>query len=557
MALEIFGSLTSLICNLSGSAIDHTLLRITILLLLLWTAWRLWRFNISPFLHPNEPKELPYWIPFIGHGFAFFKSTDALLAKASAYFRTREPFSLTVFGNTLYIVTDAKNTTEVYKNDETLSFETFVQDLFRSNGYSEAGLRKTYTSLPKDKPGFPNPHGVSFGAFVQQMHQHQLYPGGHLQILEDNFRNWLNANLSITPLQKLCSHFATSSAGDSVVVPLDQCCSEISLRAGEFAYFGNTLSRINPDLTSDFLVFDDLGWQVLYQYPPILSRKMAAARKRIQSTFRRYLEVPQSERTAGGAVWLINAYEDEAKAIGISDDDLAILLFNIYWVISTNTRKIAFWLLSNALHAPPLLERIRDETAPAFNSADLVDLDYLWQHCPQLDSIWHETLRLCSNAASVRRVDHDTVVGGKLLRAGHRIMIPYRLLHFDQAVYGFDSRKFRPDRWLATPSTTMTTKQQSKQGDSKTLALKCGPSWRPFGGGKTLCTGRHAAKRATLMLVAVLLRRFDVQMLGDPTAAAPEADLGRPVLGISSVKEGQDFEVKLRAYGEASSRGSS
>lgn len=25
--------------------------------------WRLWRFTISPMLHPNDAKELPYWIP--------------------------------------------------------------------------------------------------------------------------------------------------------------------------------------------------------------------------------------------------------------------------------------------------------------------------------------------------------------------------------------------------------------------------------------------------------------------------------------------------------------
>jgi hypothetical protein len=29
----------------------------------IWIAWRLWRFTILPVLKPNEPKELPYWIP--------------------------------------------------------------------------------------------------------------------------------------------------------------------------------------------------------------------------------------------------------------------------------------------------------------------------------------------------------------------------------------------------------------------------------------------------------------------------------------------------------------
>lgn len=29
----------------------------------LWMLWRLWRFIITPALHPDDPKELPYWVP--------------------------------------------------------------------------------------------------------------------------------------------------------------------------------------------------------------------------------------------------------------------------------------------------------------------------------------------------------------------------------------------------------------------------------------------------------------------------------------------------------------
>ncbi|RYP91922.1 hypothetical protein DL770_001982 [Monosporascus sp. CRB-9-2] len=512
--------------DLFTTAKNYVLLRGMALLFMALLAWRLWRFTISPYIYPGNPKELPYWIP--GHGFAFFQSADSLITKATNYFGTKEPFSLTVFGNTLYIVTEPHNTTEVYKNDDTLSFEMFVQDLFKSNGYSEQGLKVTYTKLPRNKPGFPNPQGVSFGSFVQQMHMHQLYPGKNLQLLEDNFRKWFDQSLSLPEVQRTCFQFATIGTDGSVQMPLGRWCSEISIRAGEAAYFGEVLSQINPNLASDFLAFDDLGWQVLYQYPSFLSGKMSAARTQVQNTFKQYLEVPQSQRTAGGAIWLINAMEDEAKALGVCASDIAVLWFNIYWVISTNTRKVAFWLLTNLLHAPSLVEVVRAETAPAFEGDELANLSHLWTNCPQLDNIWHETLRLCSNAASVRRVDRDTVIGGKLMREGNRIMIPYRQLHFDPYVYGADSHRFRPDRFGEA---------------NKGAALTRGPSWRPFGGGKTLCTGRYAAKRATLIFVTTLLRRFDIEMIGNPPF--PETDLGRPVLGISSFKDGHDFTIRL------------
>lgn len=25
--------------------------------------WRVWRFKVQPIMHPDEPKEVPYWIP--------------------------------------------------------------------------------------------------------------------------------------------------------------------------------------------------------------------------------------------------------------------------------------------------------------------------------------------------------------------------------------------------------------------------------------------------------------------------------------------------------------
>jgi hypothetical protein len=43
-------------------------------------AWRFWRFTAVPILYPNEPKVLPYWIPFVGHTWAFMWHAENLLA---------------------------------------------------------------------------------------------------------------------------------------------------------------------------------------------------------------------------------------------------------------------------------------------------------------------------------------------------------------------------------------------------------------------------------------------------------------------------------------------
>jgi hypothetical protein len=43
--------------------IGNTAVRAVFTALSVLLSWRLWRFTIRPRLHPDEPKELPYWIP--------------------------------------------------------------------------------------------------------------------------------------------------------------------------------------------------------------------------------------------------------------------------------------------------------------------------------------------------------------------------------------------------------------------------------------------------------------------------------------------------------------
>lgn len=191
-------------------------------------------------------------------------------------------------------------------------------------------------------------------------------------------------------------------------------------------------------------------------------------------------------------------------------------------------------MLTYLMRNPAYLTAFREETAPAFQGDQLVDLAHIQDtaKCPQVDAIWHETLRLAGWAASVRLVTQDVVIGNKLMRKGNRVMVPHRLLHFDESVFGADIRTFRPQRWLDT------------EGDRKVPnKLPQSPSWRPFGGGKTKCSGRFLAKHFVTAFVATLLRRFDIDMVGNPPM--PQPDVGRPVLGIISVKKGDDYLVNI------------
>ena len=101
---------------------------------------------------------------------------------------------------------------------------------------------------------------------------------------------------------------------------------------------------------------------------------------------------------------------------------------------------------------PEYLAAFRAETVPAFRGDELVDLNHIQDptRYPQVDAIWHETLRVVGWAASVRLVTRDVMIGGKRIRQGNRVMVPHRLLHYDEGMFGDQVDSWRPQRWLDT-----------------------------------------------------------------------------------------------------------
>lgn len=240
---------------------------------------------------------------------------------------TNDPFALTAFGKTFYVVTQCEHSAEVYRNTKTLSFEEFVQGLMRVNGNNEEVITAVYSALPTDKTGFPNHHGESLGVLAQRMHAHQLHPGNNLIALQKQVQAWINQHLSLSGLTLHGSPVVDDS--ENIEVPLYRWCSDMFIRLGQDVYFGKTLADINPELPSAFLAFDELIWKMLYQYPSFMCADMTTPRTQVIASLGKYFQVPQSRRS-GNTAWLINAMEDEMRAIGVHGDELAVVMFHLY-----------------------------------------------------------------------------------------------------------------------------------------------------------------------------------------------------------------------------------
>ena len=195
-------------------------------------------------------------------------------------------------------------------------------------------------------------------------------------------------------------------------------------------------------------------------------------------------------------------------------------------------------MLAYILFDPHLHAALRAETAAAYRADGSLDVPLLTTACPLLESAYFEILRIVNTALSARKIVAPTPLGtnnGKVLAAGHTILIPFRQLHQNPRVFGADPGRFVPDRFLVEPE------------------LKRSASYKPFGGGVNYCPGRFLAKQEMLVFVALVLNRFEVGVAtegpgGEKLAREqgfPELDMATPALGVNGPVKGQDVFVSL------------
>src|SRR5271170_3232598 len=118
--------------------------------------------------------------------------------------------------------------------------------------------------------------------------------------------------------------------------------------------------------------------------------------------------------------------------------------------------------------------------------------------------------------------------------------MPQRPQHQDPKTYGERIDEFVPDRFLQDFIKTDSSNMNAADG---TFVGKKAPSFksvRPFGGGITLCPGRHFAGNESVAFIATALRRFDIQLVEGQKEARPLTSY--PVNGTYP----PDYDVSVR-----------
>lgn len=181
------------------------------------------------------------------------------------------------------------------------------------------------------------------------------------------------------------------------------------------------------------------------------------------------------------------------------DDDIPRFLMGTVFTTVANSAPSAFWVIYRIFSDPVILQNCRREvektvTHSQENTTSTINLSLVLNACPTLLSTYNEVFRYHGMANLVRIVAEDQVLGGYQLKKGGIVMISARAQQSNAEVWGQDVDAFNHKRFV------------------KQAGHKCNPTaFRGFGGGTTLCPGRHFATSEILLLTTLLILRFDIE----------------------------------------------
>ncbi|KAI1206943.1 cytochrome P450 [Annulohypoxylon truncatum] len=447
---------------------------------------------------PREPPLAPQSIPIIGHMIGLSRSKFNYYVDLSE--QTGSPiFTMSLPGQKMYVVTDPELVQTVQKQHKILAFPP-IEAKFASQ-VCGASL-EAQAILNKNVNGDEGNFGLSMESYDAM--RAGLKPGSQLDDMN---------RLMIQEIAKSLDSLQPRK-GESRRIGMYSWLRDAITTATTRSVYG----PMNP---YDDKSIADAFWN---------SKAPIAARAKVAKAFEAYYKAGGVKKASALAQ---NRYQAEINN-NVPLEDIARYEVGGSIAVLVNTAPAAFWTLLLLHSHPGVLDDIRKEidacietTTENSTTIKAIDITTLKESCSLLLSSYQEVLRYCSMGTSVREVMEDTYLGPWLLKKGAMLQMPSRIIHQDANIWGANVKDFNPRRFLPE-------EKQNRPRDT---------CFRAFGGGKTLCPGRHFATNEILAVVAVFIARLDMKPV--------EGDWKLPTTANTNVaavvmEPDDDIEVEIR-----------
>ncbi|KAI0972959.1 cytochrome P450 [Xylaria arbuscula] len=236
---------------------------------------------------------------------------------------------------------------------------------------------------------------------------------------------------------------------------------------------------------------------------------------------------------------------------GFSDKALAGHVLGTLFGLHGNTVPITTWIVMELIKDPSIMHDARAEALEAFeldaNTGRRCLNPQKLTSQPLLQSIYTEILRLHVSSTINREVMQPVEIDGYKISRGSLIQACSHIAHFEESVWGTEEHpasKFWAERHIKYVDTDdgVRKRQFSMRGRPT--------SFFPYCGGYVICPGRHFVKQEILMAVAVLITKFDMELVEwikmDGTKSDREAQDDLAYGGVIAMPPDRDMKIRLR-----------
>ena len=232
---------------------------------------------------------------------------------------TDEPFAITIGGQSIYVITSANSVEELYKNNTTLSWEHFVQHLYRWIGFSEKAIQRLWQPPTEQQRTVEPMRILSPNEMFAEYQRRQLRPGSKLETMTGPMIDHVNSLLQWQNLSTGQTRTRPSS-DKTLSLSLIEWTTYTFIHSLTMVYWGNKIFESDPSLLQTYTTWERTYWKYVFQLPRCFSRDMYHARDKLVNAFIAYFKLPQAERA--DVAWFTPIAEAELRDIGLDDRDL-------------------------------------------------------------------------------------------------------------------------------------------------------------------------------------------------------------------------------------------
>ncbi|TWU75373.1 hypothetical protein ED733_000720 [Metarhizium rileyi] len=508
----------------------------------------------------SNPPKIEGTIPLLSNSYQFMTDKKGFLERIKNALNKHELVTINLGGKVFYMTTKPENVQAMFRSQQEMTSDVFILGVMEHIwGMSKEELQMFRADKSgRSKTPLPGTENTPDAQRVWAGHHHVYaeYLSRTKPVL------YLATAFSEKLMNMLCAKY---HPGEWHTVRLNRLFRRDIGELALTTFIGTRIMELQPGFMDCVSEFETIAHNLVWGLPKWMNPYPWKVRKRFHAMTASYLESAWETFDWDGpdadSDWEPNFGSRVSRELAkwmkttLKPETAAGLMAAFVIGIDANAMAIALWAFMEVVKAPSLFQALKDEVADAFvadvktgtkslNIRSLVSL-------PLLQSVYTEALRMHVSVIITREVHQPTVISRYRISNGSVIQAPSSVSHYDEKVWGTDEHgasEFWGQRHLKY-SESKDASGGIHQQPTFSMAGRS-RSYYPYGGGVSMCPGRHFAKYEIMIILAVLTTNFEVDFVrwtnADGTTSDRPAENDSRFFGVVAMPPDRDMEVRWR-----------